>query len=134
MMHLLNYCSTHPESTIWYTVSDMVLHIHSNASFLTVPGAKSRAGIHFYLNAASENPNNLPKGPIPVNGPICTVCEVLRTVMASATEVEIRGLFVNTRKREEMHMMLMEIGHPQPPNSIMTDDSTASGIMNKTVK
>eukprot|EP00957_Ditylum_brightwellii_P169042 12866692-Ditylum_brightwellii.AAC.1 len=63
MVHLLNYCATHPKSTIRYTASDMVLHIHSNALFLTVPGAKSRAGGHFYLSATSEDLNNLPRGP-----------------------------------------------------------------------
>jgi hypothetical protein len=31
---LLNYCNTHPESKIRYHSSDMVLHIHSDASYL----------------------------------------------------------------------------------------------------
>ena len=34
---LLNYAATHPNSTIRYTASDMVLHIHSNASYLSKP-------------------------------------------------------------------------------------------------
>ena len=29
---LLNYNTTHPNATIWYTASNMVLHIHSVAS------------------------------------------------------------------------------------------------------
>ena len=32
---LLNYATTHPNATIRYTASDMVLHIHSNASYLS---------------------------------------------------------------------------------------------------
>ena len=32
---LLNYAATHPNATIRYTASDMVLHIHSNASYLS---------------------------------------------------------------------------------------------------
>eukprot|EP00957_Ditylum_brightwellii_P096480 7348544-Ditylum_brightwellii.AAC.1 len=75
MVHLLNYSAMHPESTIRYTVSDMVLYIHSNTLFLTVPSAKSRAGSHFYLSIISEDFNNLPKGAIPINGPIHTICE-----------------------------------------------------------
>eukprot|EP00957_Ditylum_brightwellii_P164305 12508592-Ditylum_brightwellii.AAC.1 len=86
MVHLLNYCAMHPKSTIRYTASDMVLYIHIDTSFLTVPGAKSRAGSHFYLRAASEDPNNLPRDPIPINDPIHIICKVLWTVMASATE------------------------------------------------
>ena len=34
---LLNYASTHPNATIRYTASDMVLHIYSDASYLSKP-------------------------------------------------------------------------------------------------
>ena len=34
---LLNYASTHPDATIGYTTSDMVLHINSNTSYLSEP-------------------------------------------------------------------------------------------------
>eukprot|EP00957_Ditylum_brightwellii_P203563 15335193-Ditylum_brightwellii.AAC.1 len=115
MVYLLNYCAMHPESTIRYTASNMVLHIHSNALFLTVPGAKSGAGNHFCLSTVSEDHNNPPSGLIPINGPIHTICKVLWTVIASATEADIGGLFVNTRKREEMCLVLMGMGHPHPP-------------------
>jgi hypothetical protein len=30
--HLLNYCATHPNAVIRFKASDMVLHIHSDAS------------------------------------------------------------------------------------------------------
>ena len=34
---LLNYAATHPNSKIRYTASDMILHIHSDASYLSEP-------------------------------------------------------------------------------------------------
>ena len=34
---LLNYSATHPNAAIQYTASDMVLYIHSNASYLSKP-------------------------------------------------------------------------------------------------
>ena len=34
---LLNYTSMHPNTTIRYTASDMVLHTHSDASYLSKP-------------------------------------------------------------------------------------------------
>ena len=34
---LLNYATRHPDSTIRYTTSDTVLHIHSDASYLSKP-------------------------------------------------------------------------------------------------
>eukprot|EP00957_Ditylum_brightwellii_P054336 4116842-Ditylum_brightwellii.AAC.1 len=42
--HLLDYCVSHPNATIRYTLSNMVLKVHSNASYLLVPEARSRAG------------------------------------------------------------------------------------------
>jgi hypothetical protein len=34
VIKLLNYCNTHPETKIHYHESDMILHIHSDASHL----------------------------------------------------------------------------------------------------
>jgi hypothetical protein len=39
---LLDYLATHPDGTIRYHASDMILHIHSNASYLSVSNARSR--------------------------------------------------------------------------------------------
>jgi hypothetical protein len=44
---LLNYCNTHPETKICYHASDMILHIHSDASYFSESEAKSRAGGFF---------------------------------------------------------------------------------------
>eukprot|EP00957_Ditylum_brightwellii_P183566 13982427-Ditylum_brightwellii.AAC.1 len=54
--------------------------------------------------------------------------------MASTTEAEIGVLFINARKGEELRLALEEMGHPQPPTPVMTDNSTTCGILNKTVK
>jgi hypothetical protein len=35
VIKLLNYCNTHPETKIRYHASDMILHIHSDASYLS---------------------------------------------------------------------------------------------------
>jgi hypothetical protein len=44
VIKLLNYCNTHPETKIRYHASDMILHIHSDASYLSEREAKRRAG------------------------------------------------------------------------------------------
>jgi hypothetical protein len=41
---LLDYLATHPDATIRYHASDMILHIHSDASYLSVSNARSRLG------------------------------------------------------------------------------------------
>ena len=44
MVQLLNYAATCPEDITRYHASGMTLHMHSDASFLSAPGAKSEKG------------------------------------------------------------------------------------------
>jgi hypothetical protein len=44
VIRLLNYCATHLEAKLRYHASDMILNIHSDASYLSEREAKSRAG------------------------------------------------------------------------------------------
>ena len=46
---LLNYAATYPNTKIRYTVSDMILHIHSDAFYLSKPRSRSRAGGNYLL-------------------------------------------------------------------------------------
>jgi predicted protein tyrosine phosphatase len=46
---LLDYLATHPDATIRYHASNMILHIHSDASYLSVSIARSRLGGLFLL-------------------------------------------------------------------------------------
>jgi hypothetical protein len=46
---LLDYLATHPNAAIRYHASDMILHIHSDASYLSVSNARSRLGGLFFL-------------------------------------------------------------------------------------
>jgi hypothetical protein len=125
---LLNYCASHPEATVRYHASDMVLHVHSDASYLTEPEARSRAGGHFFMS-------NVPSAsPTPHNGAVHTVCGILRHVMASASEAELGALFVNGKEATVLRQTLQDMGWPQPPTPMQTDNSTASGIVNHTVK
>jgi hypothetical protein len=47
VIKLLNYCDIHPETKIRYHASDMILHIHSDVSYLSEREANSRAGGFF---------------------------------------------------------------------------------------
>ena len=51
MQQMLDYLAWHPNATIRFVASDMVLNIHSDASYLSAKGAKSRAAGHFFLGA-----------------------------------------------------------------------------------
>jgi hypothetical protein len=59
VIKLLNYCNTHPEKKIRYHASDMILHIHSDASYLSENEAKSRAGGFFYMGNNNKTDKNL---------------------------------------------------------------------------
>jgi hypothetical protein len=52
---ILDYVATHPDATIGYHASDMVLHIHSDASYLSISNTRSRLGGLFFLG------NTLPR-------------------------------------------------------------------------
>jgi hypothetical protein len=47
----LNYAATHPDAILSYHASDMVLHVHSDASYLLEMQACSRSGGFFFLNS-----------------------------------------------------------------------------------
>ena len=40
MVQLLNYCASNPDAIIRYHASDMVLHVSSNASYVSEPNAR----------------------------------------------------------------------------------------------
>jgi hypothetical protein len=54
--------------------------------------------------------------------------------MASAAKAKVGGLFVNGQDALPIRTALEEFGHPQPPTPMKTDNSTASGIDNNTLK
>jgi hypothetical protein len=74
---LLDYLATHPDATIRYHTSDMILHIHSDASYLSVSHARSRLGGLFYCGDKPPNEDRL-------NGSIVNSAVVIKNVVASA--------------------------------------------------
>ena len=124
---LLNYAATHPDAVLRYKASDMVLHIHSDASYLSEPGARSRVGGFFFLG-------NGDAAATPLNGAIQVVSQIMTNVLASAAEAEVGGLFTNGQTACPVRTTLIEMGHPQPPTPIVTDNECAQGIANDTVK
>ena len=134
MTWFLNYAATYPNASITYKASGMTLHADSDASYLSVTKARSRVGGHFYLSNASPQPNLAPTQTPTPNAPLHTVCGILRNVMLLAAEAEVRALFENGKEAVVLQTTLMELNHPQPPTPIKTDNSTASGIVNNTLK
>jgi hypothetical protein len=128
----LDYAATHPDASVCYFPSEMILHIHSDASYLSEPGARSRAGGLFFLG------NNLLKSSAPIspviNGAIHINSQIMKNVLASAAEAEVAACFLNAQDACMLRTTLTDLGHQQPPTPIQTDNQCAQGILNDTVK
>jgi hypothetical protein len=125
---LLDYCATHPDTTLRYHASGMILWIHSDASYLSASKARSRAGGHFFLG---NKPSNQPEA---VNGAILNTATSMRNTLASAAEAECGAMFNNTKKAVALRNTLEEIDHTQPPTPVQVDNSMAVGFANKRLK
>ena len=125
---LLDYMYSNPNAIIRFRRSDMILNVHSDASYQTASRARSRAGGYFFLGSIPKNGQ-----PIKLNGNIAITCAILKLVAASAAEAELGALFLNTQEAQIIRLTLMEMGHPQPPTPIHIDNSTCVGIVNGTV-
>jgi hypothetical protein len=128
VIKLLNYCNTHPEIKIRYHASDMILHIHSDDSYLSENEAKSRAGGFFYMGSDTKTDKKL------TNGAILIISKVLKHVMSSVAEAEIGAVFINAKEGAVLRTTLEELGHPHPPTPMETDNTTATGYSNGTIK
>jgi hypothetical protein len=84
----------------------MILHIQSDASYLSVSKARSRLGGLFYL--LHNNPNEDKH-----NGSILSVASVIKNVVASAAESEVGACFQNAQTAAPLRITLMELGHKQ---------------------
>jgi hypothetical protein len=124
---ILDYLATHPDATIRYHASDMILHIHIDASYLSVSNARSRLGGLFFLGNKNPEQDKL-------NGSILNVASVIKKVVASAAESEVGACFHNAQSGATLGVTLTEVGHIQPTMPLRTDNSNIFGILNKNIK
>jgi hypothetical protein len=115
---LLDYLATHPDATIRYHASGMILHIHSDASYLSVSNARSRLGGLFFFGNKSPEQDAL-------NRSILNVAAVIKNVVAYAAESEVGACFHNAQSGAPLRVTLTELGHRQPPTPLRAYSSTA---------
>ena len=109
----------------------MRLHTHSDASYLSVPQARSREGVHFFLSQ-ELTPGTAPTQ-YPINGPVHVICKIFKFVMGSAAEAEREKGYMTAQDSIPIRNCLEEMGHPQPPTPTQVDNTTAVGFSNKTI-
>jgi hypothetical protein len=124
---MIDYMARHPDATIRYHASEMILHIYSDPSYLSVSHARSRLGGPFFLG-------NKPPEQDKLNGSILNVASIIKNVVASAAESEVGVCFHNAQSGAPLRVTLTILGHIQPQTPLRTDNSTAFGILNETIK
>ena len=103
----------------------MVLSAHSDAAYLNVSKARSRAGAHIILSEDVPVPK--------YNGPVITIAQIIKCVMSSAAEAELEGLYICANEMVPLRQSLIEMGWPQPRSPNQCENSIANGITNETI-
>jgi hypothetical protein len=67
----------------------MVLAIHSDASYLSKPKARSQAGGHMFMASDDKIPKN--------NGAVLNISQIIHAAMFSAAEAKLGILFINAK-------------------------------------
>jgi len=114
----------------------MVLHVHSDASHLSKSQARSRTRGYF-LSDMSKNPQEyltLESPTLPTNGVVHVLSTILKSFLVSESKTESATLFYNARKLPALRTTLQELGHPQLPTPIQTDNKCIVDIADNTVK
>ena len=95
----------------------MVLAAHRDASYLTEPKVRSGSGEHFFMSNNAANPAN--------SGALLNISQIIKNLMTSAADAEIRALFINLRQAIPAQTTVEEMGHTLPPTPIQTDNTTS---------
>jgi len=69
---LLDYLAMYPDATIRFRASDMIMNVHSNASYLSESDKRSRACGHFFVGWTPKDGDL-----IKLNGAFFTLCAIL---------------------------------------------------------
>ena len=88
---LLDYMVTNPNAIVRFYASDMILNMHSDASYLSAGQGSSIAGGYFFLGSLPRDDKA-----IQLNGNIHITCTILKLVAASAAKAELGAIFLNT--------------------------------------
>lgn len=123
---LLAYCSRFPNKALCYHACNMVLHIQSDASYLSRPNARSVAGAIFYLGNANQ--------PTHISGSVHSFSTIIQSVVSSVAEAEYAALFLAGQEGVWLRQILHSLGYPQDPTIILCDNKCAVGIADDTIK
>ncbi len=109
MERLLHYVSRHPNNGVRYYVSDMILQLMSDASYVSRPKARSVCGGCSYLGS-----------PTAINGPISCGSWMINCVCASVAETETAGGFQMAQTASHHRRILSDLAWLPPATHATT--------------
>ena len=122
---LLAYYRKYPNNELILKACKMRLHQQADGSYLSRNGSRSVAGGISYLS--NDDPTE-------INGAIHVMSTVIPTIMSSVGETEYVACFLTGQHGAGFRQVLADLGYPQPPTYILTDNRCAEGIANDTIK
>ena len=114
---LHDYVTNHPNATIRYCASDMMLALDTDGLYLFEPGG-SRAAAYMYLTKRDE--------PDCHDGSVLVLLAIIKHIMASASKPKLVALFYGFKEAIPLHTALKEMGHPQPGPTLVTMENSTS--------
>jgi hypothetical protein len=122
----LSYCAGKPNMATTFHACGMILIVYVDASYLSRSNARSVVGCIFFLGNEHQ--------PTRVNGTISAISTIIPCVVASAGEAEYAALFTGGQHAAGLRTILADLGYPQPPTTILCDNTTAIGLANDKIK
>ncbi len=126
---LMDYLLGHADVKVRFHALDMILNIHSDASYLLEANARSRACGHFFMGWMPKDGKS-----ICIHGAFHVSMVILRFVVASAAKAELGALYHNCQTGIIFPLPLTETGHLQSKTPVHCNNATAVGIANNTMK
>ena len=115
---VLDYASTHPNATIRYHASDVILMPYTDADYLVLPVSRSYTPIHYYFR---NHILDYFKGTPTPNKSMLTECQTLKTVVYFSAEAETGGTFKNGQNVIPIwHIIETAYLHQQPTKGYPT--------------
>jgi hypothetical protein len=122
----LSYCAGRPNMATTYHACDMILIVYVDASYLSRSMARSVVGCIFFMGNRNQ--------PTRINGTISALSTIIPCVVSSAGEAEYAALFTGGQHAAGLRTTLHDMGYPQPPTTILCDNTSAIGLANDTIK
>ena len=124
----LQYAATYPNGKLTFWPSDLKFFVHSDASYCSEIGSRSRSGGFFFLGRNDTSGNDQ------INGGLGSQSKIMPSVLSSTAESEYASLFLNAKRACIFQNILADLGFPQVETEVWVDNNTASSAANKSIR